>query len=295
MESIMRIIPFTELAEKQNIQISKIFAINQIWRTMNYSYLMTQPRRQSAFVWFCNIDGEYVTERGTELSVPRGSLIYIPEGAKYRFSTSAPTDDFPKDGRGERADTVLIELCLGDGKPFALSEDIELLFPIDEDGPIARIIKRMVEEYALPSTSYLKLSRDIFELLALVSAKLEKGNLNRHGFHTIEAGIKYLQKDGKQELSIEEIAKMCFVTPAYFRRLFREYTGMSPNEYRIKRKIERAKDMMEKTEISISEISELLGYADPSYFWHRFKKEVGMSPSEYQKFIEFNSKKGFIE
>ncbi len=276
----MRIIPFTELAEKQNIQISKIFAMNQLWRDINDSFIMSQPRRQSAFVWFYGTDGEYVTEQGKVLSAPRGSLVYIPEGSQYRFTTSS---------HGEPPDTVLVEFCLTDGEPFALTQDVEVLFSLSEDGPIARMIKKIVDEYIMPSTSYLKLNRDIFALLALVSSKLEKGNLSRRGFQTIEKGIRYLQKDGKQELSIEEIAKMCFVTPVYFRRLFRAYTGMSPNEYRIKRKIERAKDIMEKSEISIAEISELLGYEDPSYFWRAFKKEVGMSPSAYQKSVELKN------
>jgi two-component system response regulator YesN len=76
---------------------------------------------------------------------------------------------------------------------------------------------------------------------------------------------------------------MCFVTPAYFRRLFREYSGMSPSEYRTFRRIERAKDVMERAELSVEALSELLGYSDPSYFCRVFKKETGMSPSEYQK------------
>ena len=96
-----------------------------------------------------------------------------------------------------------------------------------------------------------------------------------------------LQKDEKQTLSIEEIAKLCFVTPAYFRRIFREYSGMSPTEYRMRMKIERAKDLMERSEYSVAELSELLGYNDPSYFCRVFKKVTGMNPTDYRRLIAF--------
>ncbi len=67
----MRTISLTELASKENIQISEIFAIHQYWREDNETFVMNHPRRQSALLWFRGIDGEYTTEQGKRISVPR--------------------------------------------------------------------------------------------------------------------------------------------------------------------------------------------------------------------------------
>ena len=125
----------------------------------------------------------------------------------------------------------------------------------------------------------------MFGLLSLVCEAEKYRYFDRRSFETVRKGIEYLQKDEKQECSVEEIARMCFITPAYFRRLFKEYTGTSPSAYRIGRKMERAKELMEHSNLSVGELAALLGYDDPSYFCRVFKKEVGVSPSEYQKSI----------
>jgi two-component system response regulator YesN len=62
---------------------------------------------------------------------------------------------------------------------------------------------------------------------------------------------------------------------------------MSPTEYRTQMKIERAKDLMERGEYSVAELSDVLGFNDPSYFWRVFKKVTGMNPTDYQKLIVF--------
>ena len=47
--------------------------------------------------------------------------------------------------------------------------------------------------------------------------------------------------------------------------------------------MEKARELLEHTDITVEALSELLGYADPSYFCRVFKKTVGISPSQYKK------------
>lgn len=269
----MKIIEISELSELERLDVSSLFAMNQTWRE-GYTFHMDHPRAQSAFLWFCGCSGRFSEEGGGVLHVPRGALVYIPEGAQYKLSffdcECAPTN-------------ILIELCLSDGEKFVLSNRVRVIDPCLKDPRIIALLGKLVSEYAIPSKPMLKFRRDIYALLELICEAERQANMSRRGFKTVEKGIEYLEKDEDQALSVDEIARMCFVTPAYFRKLFCEYSGMSPQKYRTKRKIDRAKDMMERADISIEALSELLGYSDPSYFCRVFKKETGMSPSEYQK------------
>ena len=269
----MRIVDISELIGNEKVNISSILAINQAWRE-GQSYVMKSPRKQSALLWFCGCSGVFKSVGGEKTVAPHYSLVYIPEGAMYEVEfhncECLPT-------------TVLIQFCLNDGESFVLSDRITLLETVLSNDRVISVLKKLVAEYSLPSKSQLKMKRDLYGLLSLICESEQQKFIGKRGFNTIEKGIEYLQKDERQELSVDEIARLCFISPAYFRRLFREFSGMSPSEYRSERRIERAKDLLEHSELSIEALSELLGYSDPSYFCRIFKKKTGLSPSEYQK------------
>ena len=272
----MKTISFAELSEVDSLNISSIFAMEQIWHE-GQRFTMKYPRKQSAFLWFCGTSGRFLTDCGDVIEIPRDALVYIPQGSVYEVTFLE---------QPENISTVLIEFCLDCGEPIVLYERITVIESATDDMAITELIKKIVSEYKRPLKPWLKLHRDLFGLLSLLAAGEDRNRISHEGFKTIEKGIEYLQKDKKQDLSIDEIARMCFVTPAYFRRLFREYSGMSPTEYRTKRRIDRAKSLMEHTDISVDGVAEAIGYSDPSYFCRVFKKVTGICPSEFKKNIE---------
>ena len=63
---------------------------------------------------------------------------------------------------------------------------------------------------------------------------------------------------------------------------FKDYMGISPNEYRTKSRIEKAKNLLATSQMSVKEITYLLGFYDESYFYKVFKTETGITPKEYR-------------
>jgi len=80
---------------------------------------------------------------------------------------------------------------------------------------------------------------------------------------------------------IEEIARQCGVSEGYFRRLFREYSGENPIDFRQKRRIEKARQMLLMDTFTIGEIAQELHFTDIYHFSKTFKKYCGVSPSRY--------------
>lgn len=76
---------------------------------------------------------------------------------------------------------------------------------------------------------------------------------------------------------------MVCVSPQYFSRLFKEETSQNFIEYLTKVRINSAKELMKRSDLSIKEICFKTGYADPNYFSHIFKKTEKLTPSEYIK------------
>jgi len=269
----MRVIGIGELGGLEDLEIKELFAMRQQWRD-GHTFYMRTPRKQNALLWFCGAEGLFTIKNGRSLSVPRGALVLIPQGAEYALTFL----------NCEKVTTLLLEFCLfSHGEPFVPSDDILILDENLSDRRIKELLLELYEEYKMPTRPYLSLRSGFYRLLSMIATREERRLLGMRGFRAIEKGIHYLETDADQSLSIEEIAEMCFVSPAYFRRLFHEYAGVSPAAYRTRRRIERAKELMDRSDVSIAELSDLLGYDNPSYFCRVFKKETGIAPSEYRR------------
>lgn len=92
-----------------------------------------------------------------------------------------------------------------------------------------------------------------------------------------------LLSDPANSQSIEEIASIYNMSPNHFIRSFKQYVGVSPNAFRIEKRLEIAGEMLISTDLAVDSIAVASGYDDPLYFSRTFKKHMGISPTEYRK------------
>jgi AraC-like DNA-binding protein len=83
--------------------------------------------------------------------------------------------------------------------------------------------------------------------------------------------------------SVEEIASVYNMSPNHFIRSFKQYVGLSPNAFRIEKRMEMACEMLISTDMTVERVASAVGYADPLYFSRAFRKRTGHSPSEFRK------------
>lgn len=101
----------------------------------------------------------------------------------------------------------------------------------------------------------------------------------------VKRAIEYISDNYQNRLSLFEIAKETHYSPYHFLRLFKRHTGKTPFGFLLDLKIEKAKDMLKKTDCSISQICDLCGFGSLSYFSRVFKEKTGLPPSQYKKYI----------
>ncbi|MCD8178579.1 MAG: AraC family transcriptional regulator [Tannerellaceae bacterium] len=89
-----------------------------------------------------------------------------------------------------------------------------------------------------------------------------------------------------KEISGEEIAKQVGMGYSWFRRIFKEYTGLAPSRYLQELKINKSKELLTNTQLSCQEIAYELGFETSSYFNTAFKKRTGITPSKYREFTQ---------
>jgi iron complex transport system substrate-binding protein len=68
-----------------------------------------------------------------------------------------------------------------------------------------------------------------------------------------------------------------------FQRIFKDATGLSPNDYLLELRIQHASKLLSETDSAIYNVSEQVGIADWFYFSKAFKKKFGVSPLKYRK------------
>ena len=87
----------------------------------------------------------------------------------------------------------------------------------------------------------------------------------------------------ESSLTIQQIAEELGCSYSNFRKLFKEYTGLSPATYQQDLKLQRAKELLSTTNLSVKEIAYRLNFDSPDYFSAKFKIKTGRKPSDFRQ------------
>ena len=136
----------------------------------------------------------------------------------------------------------------------------------------------------------LKPSRmdEIHEALEAMTARLSSGNTEETaesenaGSFLINQATAYMQKHYAEKLTLQDVADACYVSQWHLSKLMNRHTGKSFYDILNTLRIRAAKDLLKDPGLRISDIGEMVGYADTAHFAKVFKKLVGMSANEYR-------------
>lgn len=100
--------------------------------------------------------------------------------------------------------------------------------------------------------------------------------------------LDYIEDNYMQQFTIEYLAQLCHWSPTHFRRVFHEIMGVSPLDYVNNTRIIKSCGLLQSTENSILNISEMVGFHSVSSFNRCFARTMQMSPREYRKLTQQN-------
>lgn len=100
---------------------------------------------------------------------------------------------------------------------------------------------------------------------------------------TIEKVKIYVQKNYKNNLTVEFVSSLLFMNRSYLSHLFKEKTGEKFVDYLNDIRIEKAKDLLAKSDKKMYAVAKAVGYDNVKYFFRIFKKKTGMTPEQYRE------------
>ncbi|MBP3382277.1 MAG: helix-turn-helix domain-containing protein [Clostridia bacterium] len=94
--------------------------------------------------------------------------------------------------------------------------------------------------------------------------------------------IQHIGAHYAERLTLEEMADMVYISPAYLSRVFKDETGSTFNQYLNRVRVTKAKELLRDRQLKLTDICLMVGYEDQSYFTRVFKKLEGISPGRYR-------------
>ena len=266
--------------QKETVCCEAIESHRQIWKTKN-AWLgnLNIPRAQDGLIIICSdIRATFTDLRGHSIVASRGDVVYIPQGSLY-------TVDFQNGGADPDMFTVNFLLRDGNGTPLRLAQSPQIL--LSNVSPHCRYIAAELRLLCLdPLGNRLQRQARLLELLGALTGSALFGSAEHAPIHK---GVKLLISEWDQNEPMARYAQACRISESSFYQHFKDWAGVSPNEYRTGMRISAAKSMLRNSALSVQEIALQIGFADPYYFSRCFRRLVGIPPQAYRE-NKFNKK-----
>ena len=272
----MRIIRNEELLyaeQKFQLQVSEI----------SYGFLDSKWKHKNLRAAFTRIyiplagEGE-ITVDGTTIPLTVGNIYVIPAGLS--FSCDCP----------QYMEKIYVHLVLTQPDGSDLFWGIHSCIVLPDQGNWANQAKELYEANDLISALHFKLLLHQIVCEALSCTPPHTNELPSYSPHT-KAALHYIGKHLSASLTIQEIAAALFISKNLLQKQFKEDLKKPIGQYIDERIMARAEQYLLADQLSIKDISEMLGFCDQFYFSRKFNQAHGISPLRFRHIHRITSVK----
>jgi LacI family transcriptional regulator len=97
-----------------------------------------------------------------------------------------------------------------------------------------------------------------------------------------EAGLSFIRRRACGKITVVDVADHLHISRRALERRFQAFLSRSPNDEIVRVRLERAKQLLAESELTLTDVAEQVGFATASYLCQVFRKRVGVSPAEFR-------------
>ena len=158
---------------------------------------------------------------------------------------------------------------------------------VEECPAIAALIRAIFVEMQHRSAHYRECVRGMAYALLFEIARFndmgEGQSVGKSISLQLGSAIEYVDKNYPNNFKIADLANECHMSETHFRRIFQEKMNMTPVEYVNFVRVRKACELIDKTDISMEDVAEKVGFVTPSTFNRNFRRIIGTSPYQWKK------------
>jgi AraC-like DNA-binding protein/mannose-6-phosphate isomerase-like protein (cupin superfamily) len=192
--------------------------------------------------------------------------------------------------------TIDVKFTVNDKEVYLEILKLPFEIVIDNNLEIGAILENLVKEAISEKYLYRKIidSNFFFVLLKILryyngANETEEYILNRITGENTHNGVvirdvrEYIDRNYGSDITLEALSKMANVNRTYLINYFKQIYGVTPMKYLNMIRIRKAKELLQNTDLNITEISEIVGFKPIHYFSRYFKEKENYSPLEYRQ------------
>lgn len=250
--------------QKIAFRVDNIIIVN-VTRNKNYRNSYKSGRTHNGFIYTVRgrIRNVFFSSDMDEIETSAGDLVFVPKGTSY-VSTYLEDDTELK--------VVHFDLFSGE-LPEYLSKPVKIDLPN---------VKEIMDSFFIPRKNP-SVNHPLYYLSRLYDLlwQLEKKHARvPTKYKKLKPALHDIAEHYEKNRPISDYAELCDMSEVNFRRLFREYTGTSPIDYRNGMRLESAKTKLQSGEYNVSEAAESVGFSNLSFFIRLYKKKFGYTPKK---------------
>lgn len=168
----------------------------------------------------------------------------------------------------------------------ALNNDNCLVNLRNHSDAASAILFSLISQYRREPANVLadiQANASIVELLTTILSAATQKDVRSVVPKYISDARAFLREHFADPITLDQLSMRFNINKYYFLKVFKSYTGFTPNEYVIKTRINRAKELLRTTDAPIYEIAAEVGIHNPSHFINLFRKNEGYTPQAYRR------------
>lgn len=218
---------------------------------------------------------------GDRFTLRAGQALFLPANSSYTVECAGeePFVHYTVNFRLEKPDgepgtaTAFTEIVSGKRRHMTATDSASIY---------GEPLERLLSIWQNKANGYRVMAKALlYELLYLYFTDAGRSMRNRGDYNRLLPARRMLDAHYREELHTSDLAELCGLSETHFRRLFLRVFGCTPTEYRLRRRIVKAKDYLISGQYSVSEAARAVGFSDPNYFTRVFRAQTGISPTEY--------------
>lgn len=288
MNNYHKYLPVTKLEEQWGLYVTTV-GYTSIGAHQHYPNNTEHPPSHS-FTWNKGriLDGYYVVfitkgqgvfESGRTPSgiVTEGTCFFLFPGVWHRYKPEVKIgwEEYWIGFKGSYADELMRKGFFTAGQPFVEAGMNE---------PLLMLFQKILETVRLAPSGYHQVIAGMaLQLLGwLHSIREHRSNTGDPAGQLIGKAKFLLRESLENSVNMEQVARTLPMGYSKFRKTFKQLTGQSPHQYLLNLRLEKAKELLASTHLTVNEIAFQTGFDSVFYFSKLFKKKNGVSPLQYR-------------